>query len=469
MPRPNVKQQLNSSEPDSASIIRHTWMLSKSYRILLSAAIAYAVLRLSIFLMLHAGMLPLPEDNIVWQDFSLYLDASRNLLRGEQLYPDIPRLYEYQYPPAFALGFAPILWLPTRLIPIIGAVGHILAYIFLYRRWIKIFVRIGLPRGTDMLARTLPLWLVFEPFWSDLDLLNVYILTALLATFAIEAVLDERAGWAALWLVILLQIKPHWAFVIFVPLLVGQYRFFFKVTIFTVVGYAAASGITMLLVGPEYGWEQYGEYLKLLQKLLRQDYLYRTSEQGFLGYNHSIKQIAIFLAGTSKIAIISATGIKAGLLLALAAVCLFRRTQLNSFVSRGILLPKLELSFALYLLAFIWLDVVWEVSLSIVVFSYLLAVIPSREGRIWICVSFTIYALVDVWRLVSFGIFGPRIIEPPNYILTDPTLYIPLIMIVIISLYFFLLRRLWATGDDDYLIGGANTNTHPESIIGAKF
>lgn len=75
------------------------WTRSRIYRILLTGAIAYAVLRLTIFVMLHTGTLPLPEGELVWQDLSLYLDASRRLLGREDLYPEIPRLYEYQYPP----------------------------------------------------------------------------------------------------------------------------------------------------------------------------------------------------------------------------------------------------------------------------------------------------------------------------------------------------------------------------------
>ncbi|ORB66573.1 hypothetical protein BST45_13525 [Mycobacterium shinjukuense] len=420
------------------------WTRSRIYRILLTGAIAYAVLRLTIFVMLHTGTLPLPEGELVWQDLSLYLDASRRLLGREDLYPEIPRLYEYQYPPFFALVCAPVLWLPPTLVPIIGALAHLLTYMLLYSRWTKIFCCLGFSRGVEMLARLLPLWLVFEQFWSDLDLLNVYVLTSLLATFAIEAILGARLGWAALWLVVLLQIKPHWGFVVLVPLLLGHWRFFLKLAVLTIAGYAAISGVTMLFVGPVYGWEQYSQYVELLEKLLYQNSLWRTRDQGFLGYNHSIKQVTVFLAGATPAAMLLSTVIKVLLLVPLPGVEIFRRRRLGPHISRGNLLPALDVFFALYLLTFIWLDVVWEIFLGIVIFAYLLAIPLSKTIRIWICGSFGITALLDIWRLISFGVFGADIITPPNYVRSDPALYIPLTMIVIVSFYVLLLRRLWA-------------------------
>jgi hypothetical protein len=32
-----------------------------------------------------------------------------------------------------------------------------------------------------------------------------------------------------------------------------------------------------------------------------------------------------------------------------------------------------------------------------------------------------------------------------EYVLTDPSVYVPLIMLVILTFYFFLVRRLWKT------------------------
>ncbi len=61
-----------------------------------------------------------------------------------------------------------------------------------------------------------------------LDVLNIYILLALQATLLIDAVLRERLGWALLWLSLILQTKPMWAFAAAVPLLLGRYRFFLR-------------------------------------------------------------------------------------------------------------------------------------------------------------------------------------------------------------------------------------------------
>jgi hypothetical protein len=99
--------------------------------------------------------------------------------------------------------------------------------------------------------------------------------------------------------------------------------------------------------------------------------------------------------------------------------------------------------FALYLGAFIWLDMVWEASLAIAVFAYLLATLEQPRGRILTWIVFLPYALIDAWQLVSFGLFGMDVIAPGPYVLTDPSIYIPMIMIVILTFYALLIRRAW--------------------------
>ncbi|HEX2997051.1 MAG TPA: hypothetical protein VHP14_19675, partial [Anaerolineales bacterium] len=52
----------------------------------------------------------------------------------------------------------------------------------------------------------------------------ITIIIALFATFLIEAILYEKLGQAAFWLgVVILPIKPHWAFALALPLLLGKY------------------------------------------------------------------------------------------------------------------------------------------------------------------------------------------------------------------------------------------------------
>jgi hypothetical protein len=106
----------------------------------------------------------------------------------------------------------------------------------------------------------------------------------------------------------------------------------------------------------------------------------------------------------------------------------------------------LDLVFALYLGAFIWLDIVWEVLLGIVIFAYLLATLDRdwAKGLVW--GLFLLYALVDVIQLVSYMVGGDSlVIMQGEYVLTDPSVYVPLIMLVILTFYFFLVRRLWKT------------------------
>jgi len=97
----------------------------------------------------------------------------------------------------------------------------------------------------------------------------------------------------------------------------------------------------------------------------------------------------------------------------------------------------LDLAFAFYLGAFIWLDIVWEVLLGIVIFAYLLATMQQRWAKntglghispIRFCGCDPVGQLSDRWDSV--------IQMQGEYVLTDPSLYVPLIMMVILVFYF---------------------------------
>ena len=92
-----------------------------------------------------------------------------------------------------------------------------------------------------------------------------------------------------------------------------------------------------------------------------------------MGYNHSITQIVFYWLGVSPNTLLLATSIKILLLAPLAFVSI--RHILRPVSRAGYNFPQLSLdiAFTLYLGAFIWLDIVWELSLGIVVFTYLLA------------------------------------------------------------------------------------------------
>lgn len=426
--------------------VRQFWADSKAYRRILVVAFIYVLLRLAVQVVFLGGMfLPgqTPEDALP-DDLRIYLEAADNFRQQQDLYPETVYRWEfYQYAPVYALVFIPFLWLPVGVTVIVHTLLHIIVYGLLYIWWGRIFHRLGLERAVEMLARLLPLWLIFPTFWTDLGYLNIYILTALLSTLLLDAVLNERLGWSTLWLAIILQIKPQWAFAAAVPLLLGRYRFFLRLLALGVVTYLAVIGATMVIAGPSYGWQQYNDYFSLLTNLLGRQYPWRTMADGFLGYNHSITQSIVYLFGASSSTLRLATLVKVIFLVPLGIVgvrCLWRPARRS-----GHEVPRLalDLAFVSYAAAFLWLDAVWELSLSIVIFTYFLATLEERWARTVAWIAFLPYALLDIWRLLSLIVIGPSILVPGPYILTDPSIYIPLIMIVTLAFYALLIWRLW--------------------------
>jgi hypothetical protein len=222
----------------------------------------------------------------------------------------------------------------------------------------------------------------------------------------------------------------------------GQYRFFLKLVALTLISSALLLGSAMLIGGPGYVWQQHVDYAQFLPHLV-DDFPWRSPDSGFLGYNHSIKQITFYLFGISSQSRRLAAGIKALLLAPLGAVG--GRLLLGSGGAPPGRLPELalDLAFALYLGTFIWLDMVWELSLGIVIFAYLLATSEQKAVKGLISAVFIPYALIDLWQLFSFAAVGMDAIAPGPYVLTDPSIYIPMVMIVTLTLYTLLIRRLW--------------------------
>jgi hypothetical protein len=247
-----------------------------------------------------------------------------------------------------------------------------------------------------------------------------------------------------LWLSIILQIKPHWGFAAAVPLLLGRRRFFLKLVGWAVAIYLAVAGLAVWAVGPAYGYKQYGDYARFLANM-RDYFPWRGPEARYLGYNHSIVQTVVYLFGISARTFRLATAIKVLFLVPLAAVGL--RNLLRPAGCRGRECPRLalDLAFVLYLGVFIWLDMVWELSLGVALYAYLIATLRQRATKVLASVVFSIYALLDPLRLVSFGLsmIGLDVVDPGPYILTDPNIYVPTIMISILVFYTVLIRRLW--------------------------
>ena len=85
---------------------------------------------------------------------------------------------------------------------------------------------------------------------------------------------------------------------------------------------------------------------------------------------------------------------------------------------------------------------VWELSLGLVVFAFLLATIQQKNIKIFLWILFAPYALLDIWRLVSYIALGDSVLYEDSYVLTDPLIYVPWIMIVLLVFYTLLLIKL---------------------------
>jgi hypothetical protein len=85
---------------------------------------------------------------------------------------------------------------------------------------------------------------------------------------------------------------------------------------------------------------------------------------------------------------------------------------------------------------------VWELSLALVIFAYLLATIQQKGTQTFLWILFAPYALLDIWRLVSYIIGGDSILYEGSYVLTDPLIYVPWIMILLLVFYGLLLQML---------------------------
>jgi hypothetical protein len=429
--------------------IKEYWSKSKTYRVLLILAILYAMLRLAIQIFLFSDAM---RPEAVAEGVQVSADLQQSYIASAQHFQAREDLYNkgslehveahYLYSPAFAFFFSPILLLPLQILLPLMVVIHILIYALLYLWWNRIFVQNNLINVARQWAGLLPVYLVFSAFWDDLSYMNTYILIALFATFLIDAVLQEKLVWASFWLgAVILPIKPHWAFALALPLLLGRYRFFLKLLLGALLAYLIVAGITILAGGFEYGIRQYQDYFAFLSRLTR-DYPWWGPDKPFLGYNHSVMQIVLYYLGVTAANMRWATIIKLILLLPLGWVSLkFLR---NPSRKAGNEIPEtaLALVFAFYLGAFIWLDMVWELSLGMVIFVYLLATSEQKWIRVLLWVLFGLYALLDIWRLVSYLGFGDSVLYQGAYVLTDPLIYIPWLMMILLVFYAILLSKL---------------------------
>lgn len=416
--------------------LRQQWRTSVRFRVWSILAAIALVISLLFSTLWQLGLLSI-EGMPPLTDLNIYLDASLRFLERQDLYiAPRPSFELYAYSPAFAMALSPLVSLPYKFLLACDVILHVAAYAVLYWRWFEIFRRYRLESAEKVLIRSLPLWLVFTGFWYDTSTLNIYIFMALLGTLLLEAILLEQVGWSILWLAILLPIKPQWAFALGVPVLLGRWRFFGKVLAGGILAYLGTMLAAALVAGPSYALDQYQAHVQFLQSIPRTFFWNTLIESGHIGYNNSIMQLVAFFTNNAPYKTGLSNGIKVMLLLPLLVILWFRLRRSDGSTTPGF---RLEWAFALYLGAFIVLDVITELTLSIAVFVYLLGTLQSQKLKIAACIVFLPYALQMLWILLAQIL---SFVIPLPGILYDPSLYVPYILIAMLGLYLILLVQL---------------------------
>lgn len=398
----------------------------------------------------HAGWLDLgvSEDlTETWLagDLRIHVNAARRLAAGEDLYYSgyPPKFEVYNYTPFYALLLSTLGGLTFEQHALLHALLVLAAYIGLFFTWRWMFPRLGLPQALPVITLSLPVWFLFTGWWGDALLLNLYVILALVTSWLFYSLWREKLWTSAFILILILQVKPQWAFALGLPLLLGRWRFFGKLALLTAAGYLGIAALTILILGPEYGGTQYLAYLEMLSTHHLEIPWHGPGE--FIGYDHSIAQIYFYLFGYDPSAWGIVRLIKLLILLPLGVLFFHRLRQRQPGEPSPLF--ALEAFFLLYCASFIWLDLVWEATLSIVIFIYLMTVLPPQT-RPWAAVPFVLYALADLWQVIGIptaaAIYGQEVIStqgPPIW--ADPSFHLPLTMFVFLTFYVLMLRRLF--------------------------
>jgi hypothetical protein len=420
---------------DLSQALRQRWRSSSSFRVWTILALIGLVINLALTVLWQLEVFAF-EENPPASDLKIYLEAGERFLNREDLYIEPrPDFGLYAYSPPFALAMGLLVDVPYQLLWLIDVLLHLLIYWALYWRWFSIFRQQGLNGAAEALVRLFPLWLIFTGLLYEIAYMNIYIFMAFVATLLLEAMLYQQTGRAILWLVILLLVKPQWAFALGIPFLLGQWRFLGKVIGGALVGYLAIFALMVLVTGP-YALEQYREYVQFLGSIPGSFVWNTMAKDGHIGYNNSIIQLVVFFTNQAPYSVSITTAIK--ILLSLPLLAIFWRYRRAS-PDRANPAFILEWAFALYLLAFLWLDVVTELTFGIVVFSYLLGTLVERGARNLAQLFFLPYALTLIWITIS-GILS--FMAPLPDLLIDPSLFVPFILIALLGLYVLLLWQL---------------------------
>jgi hypothetical protein len=417
--------------------LKRAWAQSKAFRVFLIIAILWFVLR---FVFQIAYQSNYGEGWFLADDMQAYKSAAERLVAHTDIYrpEEMQTISAFQYAPSYALAYFPLTRLPVAVLSVGWMVLQTAAYALLWLRWNALFSFLELKTAKSILARTLPIWLIFSTFWADLAYANVYIIMALLATLLIEAVLKHRLGWSILWSGIILQIKPQWAFALFIPLCLREWKFLLKVTAGAMLFYLGCLGAGMLVVGPSYLVSQDLAYFRFMLAL---NSYFPWTKLPFLGYNHSVLQTVIHFVHLpySAVSVGTAALIKTILLAPLVWISWqfgrSARTQAQAVM----------LALAWYLAIFILMDVIWEVTLALPILALIWPALRNIWERGAAGVLIGVYAALDIWQTLSYMIWGDAILWQGNsYVLSDPAVYVPIILLVLLALYAALLRDLSA-------------------------
>jgi len=248
--------------------------------------------------------------------------------------------------------------------------------------------------------------------------------------------LKRRLGWSILWLAIILQIKPQCSFAILIPLCQREFKFLFRLLAGAGLVYLGCMGLTMLAVGPGYVWSEYLAYIRFLLSL---NSYFPWTKLPFLGYNHSILQTIIHFTGwpLSRATVGLTAFIKVVLLAPLAWVS-WRFGQIHRPQSHA-----LVLALGWYLGIYFLMDIVWEVSLVLPILALIWPMLHVRIEKWILAILISLYVVLDFWQTVSYLIWGDAILWQGSYVLTDPSIYVPIILLVLLALYVVVLRFLF--------------------------
>jgi hypothetical protein len=415
--------------------LRQQWRNSVSFRVWTILAVIGLMIYTALTVLWQLGIMPI-EGSPPTNDLMIYLAAGDRFLERQDLYiAPKPDFSLYAYSPAFAMVFSLLTFIPYKTLWVIDVLLQIIVYWAFYWRWFMIFRERQLYAPAETMVRLFPLWIIFTGLLYEISYLNVYIFMAFLATLLIEAMLNQQTGKAILLLAILLPIKPQWAFAVGIPLLLGQWRFLAKVLMGGILSYAAIFAVTTLVAG-SYALQQFGEYIQFLQSI-PYTFVWNTMiKDGHLGYNNSILQLINFFTNNAAYSVSLSIALKILLTLPLIILFWWYRRSAASEATPGL---TLEWAFGLYLAAFIWLDVITELTFSIVIFVYLLSSVSQQRLRILARIIFLPYALIFIWvtvlSILSFA-------SPVPAVIVDPSLYIPVILIAMLGMYALVLWQL---------------------------